>query len=478
MKTTIIRVLLASAVAGCATGGGAKPTGPENAPAEEGGGGPAKAAAQQPKGDLAKMVAEAPKAGATDSGESEDAWQAALDKAQKMLAEPKPNCSGAADVFESFAGKNPKAASAWYNAGLAYDKCGELDKAERAYKKSLDVNSRYSNAIGGLGVVAWKRGNKQEARAKFTQALQIDQRCLPALVNMATLLRDDALRSGNSAAVTEAQDDVRRALAVDGNNMAAYTTLALLYYDLAGGDKSKLEMADTVITQAKGISEKYAPLWNASGLIALKKKNVTRALRDFRRAIELDPNFVEAHLNVGAITLSFRDYTSAEASFKAVLKQDSKNIDAVIGLGVAYRGQRKIKEAEEQYVQAAKLDPRNCAVPYDLGLLYQDYMSGQDAELRKAQTYYRDFASRCNGAAAKDKIADADRRIKNIDETFAAMIEAKKLEEEAKRIEAQQKAQEEQQKKQQEQQQKDQPQTPTPNPTPVNAPGEKKPSKK
>ena len=472
MKTTIIRVLLASAVAGCASGGGAgKPKGPENEPVEEGGGGAAKAAAQQPKGDLAKLVAEAPKQGAQDNGESEDAWQAAVEKAQKMLGEN--NCSGAAGVFESFAGKNPKAASAWYNAGLAYDKCQKIDDAEKAYKRALDVNPRYSNAIGGLGVVAWKRGNRQEARSKFAQALQIDQRCLPALVNMATLLRDDALRSGNGAAVAEAQDDVRRALAVDGNNMAAYTTLALLYYDLAGTDKSKLEMADTVITQAKAISDKYAPLWNASGLIALKKKNVTRALRDFRRAIELDPNFVEAHLNVGAITLSFRDYTSAEASFKAVLKQDPKNIDAVIGLGVAYRGQRKIKEAEDQYTQAGKLDPRNCAVPYDLGLLYQDYMSGSEAELNKAKGYYRDFSSRCQTFAAKEKIADADRRIKNIDETFAALVEAKKMEEEARKIEAQQKQQEEQLKKQQEQQQQQ-----TPAPTPVNAPEEKKPQKK
>jgi tetratricopeptide (TPR) repeat protein len=463
MKTTIIKAFLALSLgAGCASSGGAKPTGPENAPEETG---PAAKTPPKPKGDLAQMVAAAPSAKEEMNAESEDAWVAAVDKAQKMLSEN--NCAGAASVFESFASKNPKAASAWYNAGLAYDKCNKLDDAEKAYKKALDVNSRYSNALGGLGVVAWKRGNRQEARAKFQQALGIDQRCLPALVNMATLLREDALRSGNGGAVTEAQDDVRRALAVDGSNMAAYTTLALLYYDLAGTDKSKLEMADTVITQAKGISDKYAPLWNASGLIALKKKNVTRALRDFRRAIELDPNFVEAHLNVGAITLSFRDYTSAEASFKAVLKQDPKNIDAVIGLGVAYRGQRKIKEAEEQYTQAGKLDPRNCAVPFDLGLLYQDYMSGSEPELKKAQTYYRDFSSRCQSFAPKEKIADADRRIKNIDETFAALIEAKKMEEEAKRIEAQQKAQEEQMKKQQPQQ-----------PTPANTAEEKKPEKK
>src|SRR5207245_5873821 len=130
---------------------------------------------------------------------------------------------------------------------------------------------------------------------------------LPANVNMAAILRERALKNGDQNAVKEAQDDIRRALAVDGDNMAAYTTLALLYYDLAGNDKAKLEMAETVITQATKKNDHYAPLWNASGLVALRKKNVTRALRDFSRAVELEPNFVEAHMNIGAIQLSFHD---------------------------------------------------------------------------------------------------------------------------------------------------------------------------
>src|SRR5262249_7180416 len=131
MKTTIIKAVLFALVgAGCATGGGGKPTGPENAPEE-----PAAKTPPKPTGDLAPMVAAGRGARREMGAESEDAWVAAVEKAQKMLAEPKPNCSGAAGVFESFAGKNPKVASAWYNAGLAYLKCDDLRAAEKAYRK-------------------------------------------------------------------------------------------------------------------------------------------------------------------------------------------------------------------------------------------------------------------------------------------------------------------------------------------------------
>jgi tetratricopeptide (TPR) repeat protein len=395
----------------------------------------------------------------------EELFDAAVERASKLLdGNPTDSaCKQAADQFDDAIGKNPKMVAAYYNQGLAYERCNLEKDAERAYRKALDINSKYSNALGGLGVVAWKAGRKEEAERYFRQALSIDQRCLPALVNMATMLRERAQRTGDMSAVKEAQDDVRRALAVDGDNMAAYATLALIYYDLAGSDRAKLDMADTVLTQAKRKNDKYAPIWNISGLVQLRKKNVTQALRAFRKAIELDPNMVAANMNIGAVTLSFRDYASAEQSFKTVLKKEPQNIDAIIGLGVAYRGQKKIKEAEEQYLAAAKLDPRNCAVPFDLGLLYQDYMSGAEGELRKAQQYYRDFQMHCPND--RDRIAEADRRTKNIDETFRALAEAKAIEAEAKRLQEQQDLQQRrmEEKQKREQEEKEQ-QKPTPKP--------------
>jgi len=93
-------------------------------------------------------------------------------------------------------------------------------------------------------------------------------------------------------------------------------------------------------------------------------------------------------------------------------------------------------------------------VQYNLGVLYQDYKSDpNNTNLNQAKDYFGKFRS-CSNADQK-KVADAERRMKDIDDTFAALEQQKKMEAELKEqqaeMEKQQKAMEEQQKQQQQQ---------------------------
>jgi hypothetical protein len=120
-------------------------------------------------------------------------------------------------------------------------------------------------------------------------------------------------------------------------------------------------------------------------------------------------------------------------------------------MGVATRGLKKIDEAESWYKKASELKPSDCAVQYNLGVLYQDYKSDpNNGNLNTAKDLFGKFRS-CSGADAK-KSADAERRMKDIDDTFAAIEQQKKMEAELKaqqeEMEKQQKAMEEQQKQQ------------------------------
>ena len=145
----------------------------------------------------------------------------------------------------------------------------------------------------------------------------------------------------------------------------------------------------------------------------------------------LDPKYVEAHLNIGAIGLSTRQYEKAAQSFAAVLKLEPKNFDATIGMGVASRGLKKIDEAESWYKKAVRARPeRTAPCQYNLGVLYQDYKSDPDnANLNTAQGLFDKFRG-CSGADPK-KVADAERRMKDIDDTFAAIEQQKKMEAES-----------------------------------------------
>ena len=393
--------------------------------------------------------------------------RAEFDAAVKKWEEAKKNgltkaeAKSLASKFSSIAGSKPEvAAQAHFNAGTLLDGAGEQKDAEAEYQAALSSNPAYGPALNNLGEIYYRTGSPQRAREWFEKAINADPtHNAPAYNNLALML----FQENN---YKEAVSKLRRALAIDNESMPAYAMLALIYYTTAEGDRAKLQLAELVCKQAKETNDKYAPIYNTLGLIQLKKKNVTGALKEFEKAVELDPRYVEAHLNIGAIGLSSRQYEKAEKAFQQVLALKGDNVDATIGLGVALRGQKKVEEAEKYYRKARELDGKNCAVPYNLGVLYQDYKNDPaNGNLKEAQKFYNEYVG-C-GKTDPKKVADAQRRIKDIDDTFAALEQQKKMEAEVK---AQQEEMEKQQKAMEEQQKAQQAATPAPGATPAPAP--------
>jgi len=221
--------------------------------------------------------------------------------------------------------------------------------------------------------------------------------------------------------------NLQSALAVDNDDVVAYTVLALLYMEGTDKNRNRLDLAQLLVDEGKKRDEKYAPLWNASGLLKMKRGAVAQALADFRQAVSLDPNNFEARMNVAQIVVSSRNYNEAETQFREALKLRPKSYEATIGLGVALRGQatvfraqsqnaefaRKLDEAERTYNDAASLDKNRADAFYNLGLLYMDYRTNDPdakqniAQYRKAKQYFQDFLARADKADPKAKDAQA-----------------------------------------------------------------------
>ena len=383
-----------------------------------------------------KAPAEIKKAQNADLKKISDKW----DEVRKAAGGKRPDAGTCTGIAKDFAelGSDGKLAEGYFNAGVVYETCGIIDKAKSSYKDALDANKDFAPAMVNLGELAYREGARDEAERQFNAALAADPKNVQAYNDTALISFEKAKAQNNDPAlIKDAVGKLRRALAVDGDSLPAYSLLALIDYTIAENDRSKLDLAELVCKQAREVNDKYPQIYNTQGLIKLKKKNVTGALQDFKTAAELDPNYIEAQLNIGAITLSARDYKSAEAAFTAVLANKPKilqqNFDATMGLGVALRGQRRIDEAEAQYKKAALVDPRNCSVEYNLGVLYQDYRGNAEAgDLKGARDHFTAFAA-CSGAP-KDRVTDSQRRIKDIDDTFKAIEEQKKNEAEAKKL--------------------------------------------
>jgi tetratricopeptide (TPR) repeat protein len=360
------------------------------------------------------------------------------------------DCKSFAKDFIKAGEKEKREAEGLFNAGSVYDHCNNDKEAEGLYNQALGKNPKFAPAMNNLGVLYQKRNQTQQALSQFENAIKVDPKspqAVQAYNNRGALLYERAKQAG-SKGFDEAIGSIRRALAIDSASMAAYQLLASIYYQTAEADKSKLKLAQLVCDEAKKINPDYAPIYHTLGLIKLRSKDVTGALTEFRKAAALDPSLLEAQMNIAAISLSARSYKQAEEAFQAVLKKQPGNFDATIGMGVAARGQRKADESESWYNKALALDPKNCGVLYNLGLLYQDYKSGSPEDMKKGQDLYNKYLA-C-GRTDPEHQSDAKRRIKDIDDTFKALEEQRKLEAELKaqmaEMEKMQKIQEEQMK--------------------------------
>ena len=421
------------------------------------------------------------------------------------------DCGSLAGTFKKLADKNPTLLEARNNEATIYLECGRKDEAVSIWNSLANGAKPYAPALANLGYLAWQSGNKSNAESLFNRAVQADQLggSVYARINLAQIMREQARTASSDQKKTlndQAVRHLRTVLALDGNNLQAYAGLCYIYFDLGLPDAAKLVGAQAIkrakeiatgkfedeSTAAEEVAKKgkkgkaakkekaaeegkeaaaaksnddegvsgtgyttemkkaVAVVYNTLGMISLSKKNYTEAIKNYTHAVEADPTLFEARLNLAALSLKFRNYEIAESNLREVLKAQPKNYEAIIGLGVALRGERKFDEAEAEYNRARQQNPERPEAYFNLGLLYQEYKAGSDKPmLQKAQAYYRDYLSRTQSPKMKK---DAEKRIKDIDDTFAALIEAEKMMKEAeemqRKAEAQQKAMEEQMKKQ------------------------------
>ena len=344
------------------------------------------------------------------------------------------SCRDASDEFKSIVSSNSKMIEARYNSGLSLQNCGMNKAAEGEYQAALKINPGHAESLSNLGEIYFRGGNESRAKQYWEKAVSADGKIVAARNNLAWLMIRDirngktSLKSSQSAVTAM----LSRALAVDNNNVEAYTLYGLLYIEGSKKNKSRLTLAKLLLDTGAKIDPKYAPLHNAYGLLKLAKDNVPSALESFRRAVALNPKFKEAHRNLGNIVLDFRKYSEAKASFTIVLGLDAKDYDAHIGMGYAHRGLKDYDAAEASYKKAAGLDSSRGEADYNLGVLYQDFRSNATEDLKQAQAAFRKASGYFNKAKGKPKASskmkkDAASNIKSCDKNVKSLDAAIKF---------------------------------------------------
>lgn len=312
--------------------------------------------------------------------------------------------------------ERPNDGDTMFNIGLVRYEQGDRKGAEEWWKKATESSPTYARGLANLGMLQMVDGNLAEAEALFQECVGRSQTEPGCNINLALIARNRALGDGTLTRA-EAQtpiDHLRFALGGEARNGTAYADLARVYHEMGQLSLARLVCENAILL---GIDE--APLHNRLGLISLAEQNVIVAYREFQRAAELDPDYQDAWMNIGAMALNFRDYEMADVAFKKVLADEddltlSVKVDAVLSYGVARRGLDDLAGAEREYKRVLTLKPGDTRALFNLGVLYQE----AHRDYASAVTWFEQF-EQANTDKSSPLAADVRQRVT----TLKALIE-------------------------------------------------------
>jgi len=82
-----------------------------------------------------------------------------------------------------------------------------------------------------------------------------------------------------------------------------------------------------------------------------------KAVASFKRALELDPDFYDARLNLGIAYFKAQSFDLAVQTFQQILDRDPNDSSALIFLGLSLQGQEQFEKSIPYFEKAGRLDP-------------------------------------------------------------------------------------------------------------------------
>jgi tetratricopeptide (TPR) repeat protein len=378
-------------------------------------------------------------------------------------------CTSTAKAFQAAASRNPggKFPEALYNAGLAYQRCGNDKAAQQQFQTALQQEPKFHYARAELALYQYKADNNEDAAIGALQQSVLDAQFqnVPALVNLAMfqMQRDSATAGDRCKDDMEcAKLNLQRALAIDDAYMPAFNQLALYYFQQAkkragsvrlSGSKNKgrsvttnaalgkradvqqLELAALVCSQAVRKNPGYAPIHNTAGLIQNELGQVNGAVAEFKTAAGLDPKFFEAQMNYAAVNLSFRGFDQAQGAYDKALAipGHANDYDAHLGRALALRGlindsnyDAQVGAVQAELDSCKKIDASRPDAFYNEGILTQEYKAKSGgtkdktiAALTAAKGIFQSFIDKANGKPEYDgAVKRSKERMQDIDDTI------------------------------------------------------------
>ncbi len=122
--------------------------------------------------------------------------------------------------------------------------------------------------------------------------------------------------------------------------------------------------------------------WYSKGNQEGEKGNYKKALKHYKKAVEIDPNFTFAWDNLGVTYRKLEEYDKAIEAYQNSLKINPKGKTPLQNIAIVYAYKKEFDKALEAYNRLAEIEKDNPEVYYGMGLIYFQYKNDNEKGLQ------------------------------------------------------------------------------------------------
>jgi tetratricopeptide (TPR) repeat protein len=167
-------------------------------------------------------------------------------------------------------------------------------------------------------------------------------------------------------------ESLEKAILLDNENPDAYLKLAEMSIVIRDYKK-----ALGYINIALGIDELIDKAYMLRGVIHLEKGDTLMGIRDVQKAIDINQQYLEAHIQLGTIYAAMKNDLAVDY-FNNALNIDPDHIDVQYFLGMYYQETGKYEKAIQSYNSILGREPSSYIANFNIGYINLVYLQDFD----------------------------------------------------------------------------------------------------
>lgn len=180
----------------------------------------------------------------------------------------------------------------------------------------------------------------------------------------------------------EAELELKRAIELDPNNAIAHAFYAEVLVNQ--GDYNLFDSAIEESQIAQNLDPNSLETRRARGIVLLNTQNLELAVEEFQRALTINKNIADLHLNLGVAYKLLNKFDLAQEALLAAYALNPQDTIALTELSRSYFADGRYAQAAQYAEEAVKVEPEDPRLHGNLGIMYY-----KNEDMDKAITHLR-----------------------------------------------------------------------------------------